>query len=224
MGMVASAAITVGFAAAVRRLGRRSGATDGELGQSLPGDELVLDAVLVCDRAATYDVPAEQLWPWLVQLGKGRAGWYFPAPLRSVTDRISGMRGADQVSPQWQDLAPGDFVPDYGPGEPLFRAEVVDPPHVLAYLTLRDSGDRHRWPTVDNPIPRDVFALSFGSYLIDLPGGRSRLHLRVRCRPARPWRFPAATAALAGCLDWLTVTPLFAGLRQRVTNCSGQSS
>jgi hypothetical protein len=99
------------------------------------------------------------------------------------------MRGADQVSPQWQDLAPGDLVPDYGPREPLFRAEVVDPPHVLVCLTLRDSGDRHRWPTVDNPLPRDVFALSFGSYVIDLPGGRSRLH------PRRPTAFGGTLTA-----------------------------
>lgn len=130
--------------AAIRRLGRRSGATDEELARTLPGDDLVADPVLVCDRAGTLESSPELVWPWLVQLGKHRGGWYFPKPLRLLTDRFPGMRGADELVSAWQQVAPGDVVPDYGPGEPVFRAEVVDPPRVLVYLTLRDTRNRHR--------------------------------------------------------------------------------
>ena len=60
------------------RLGRRSGVTDDEVAASLPGDAIVPDARVVIDRATTLAAPPERVWPWIVQLGKRRAGWYFP--------------------------------------------------------------------------------------------------------------------------------------------------
>ncbi|MGH3496215.1 MAG: hypothetical protein ACRDP1_01955 [Nocardioidaceae bacterium] len=216
MRLIGSAAFTLASAAMLRRVSRRSGVTDAELHRQLPGDDLVADPVLVCDRAATFDATAAELWPWLVQLGKQRGGWYFPTPLRLVTDRFPGMRGADAVDPRWLEIARGDYVPDYGPGEPWFRVEAVDPLHNLVYLTLRDAGNRHRWPTVEEPPPPGVLALSFGIYVAELTGGRSRVQLRVRCRPARRWRMPMLTTTLAGGMDWITVAPMFAGLRQRL--------
>ena len=44
---------------------------------SMPGDDLV-DADVVMDRAFTLGGPPDQVWPWLVQLGKHRGGWYLP--------------------------------------------------------------------------------------------------------------------------------------------------
>ena len=52
-------------------------ATRAEAAARLPGDDLV-DANVVMDRATTLPGTAEDVWPWLVQLGKGRAGWYLP--------------------------------------------------------------------------------------------------------------------------------------------------
>lgn len=61
-----------------------------------------------------------------------------------------------------------------------------------------------------------MLALSWGVYLTALDDNCRRLHLRVRCRPGRAWRFPAVTAALFGFVDWMTVAPLIPGLRQRL--------
>jgi hypothetical protein len=51
------------------------GATDQEVRRAMPGDQLIPDAASTT-RAITITAPPEQVWPWLVQLGYGRAGWY----------------------------------------------------------------------------------------------------------------------------------------------------
>ena len=52
----------------------RWGATDQEVGRAMPGDDLLPDAASTT-RAITIAAPAEQVWPWLVQIGYGRGGW-----------------------------------------------------------------------------------------------------------------------------------------------------
>ena len=53
----------------------RWGATDAEVVQSMPGDELIPGAGQAA-RAITIEAPPMEVWPWLVQLGYGKAGWY----------------------------------------------------------------------------------------------------------------------------------------------------
>jgi hypothetical protein len=52
------------------------GATQEESARTLPYDELVMDPTWSSTRAVTVAATPEQIWPWLVQLGWGRAGWY----------------------------------------------------------------------------------------------------------------------------------------------------
>ena len=54
--------------------------TPDEVARPLPGDDLVPHATTVMDRALTLPAPPEAVWPWLVQLGKRRAGWYLAWP------------------------------------------------------------------------------------------------------------------------------------------------
>ena len=87
-------------------------ATDAEVRMTLPGDELVPDAIEQMDRAATFPVPIETLWPWIVQLGKDRAGWYFP---RSVERFFpAGRRAARRIRPEYQDHEVGQVISDWG--------------------------------------------------------------------------------------------------------------
>lgn len=74
------AALAVGIGAAVEsaliHLGRTYGSTAFERARRIPGDDLVADPVLVTNHGITIDAPPEHVWPWLVQMGWGRAGWY----------------------------------------------------------------------------------------------------------------------------------------------------
>jgi hypothetical protein len=42
----------------------------------MPGDDIVPQANLIATRAITINTPASHVWPWLVQMGYRRAGWY----------------------------------------------------------------------------------------------------------------------------------------------------
>jgi hypothetical protein len=97
----------------------RWNATDEEVARTMPGDELLPDAPATT-RAITIDAPAEQVWPWLVQIGYGRAGWY-------SYDWIDndGRPSADTIVEEFQDLQVGDrilMVPGMGP-----EVRAIDP-------------------------------------------------------------------------------------------------
>ena len=77
--MFAAAALAAGLAACrtmVRPRALRWGATQDEVAQPMPADPIVRKADFVATRAITIDVAPGQVWPWLVQVGSGRAGWY----------------------------------------------------------------------------------------------------------------------------------------------------
>ncbi|MDH3398453.1 MAG: hypothetical protein OEM81_11575, partial [Acidimicrobiia bacterium] len=101
----------------------RWGATDGEVARTMPGDELIPDAGSAT-RAVTIAATPEEIWPWLVQLGFGRAGWY-------SYDWIDNdfQASADRILPEYQNLKVGDkilMMPKMG-----FVVESVDQPHSI---------------------------------------------------------------------------------------------
>jgi uncharacterized protein YndB with AHSA1/START domain len=183
------------------RLGRRSGVTDDELAAALPGDDIVPDARVVIDRATTLAAPPERVWPWVVQLGKRRAGWYFPRWVEVAIPRER--RGLRHVEPRWQRLAVGDVIPDWGGPGATFEVAVLDPPHALVHRSTRERGEREpvriSWAIVLTPT-----------------GTGTRLHLRLRIS-ALGRRAPGLMTTVAGLIDEATVAPLFAGLAERVS-------
>ncbi len=195
------------------RLSARSGVTDAEIARDLPGDDLVPGAGHVIDRAATIPASVAVVWPWLVQLGKERAGWYFPRWVELAVP--PGRRGLRRIDSTLLSLSPGQRVPDWGPGDPQFEVSTVEPEQALVYLSLRQKSGNWTWPDRTDPLPHDVLALSWALVLSPVDHGHSRLHLRLRMRTA--WeRSPAMF--LGGLFDWVTVALLFAGLRERVGN------
>ncbi len=188
--------------------------TRAERARSLPGDDLLgPQRCIVMDRAATLPAPPEAVWPWLVQLGKGRAGWYCPAAVERLLPRRG--RGLRHLDPRLGTVAVGDRVPDWGPGAPEFRAELVDPPHALVWLTLRDRSHGWRWPAHDDPGRDDVLALTWALVLGPVGDSATRLQLRVRIR--RRGRLAPLVQVGGGLVDAVTVWLLVAGLRERLT-------
>ncbi|SRR6266700_5646174 len=89
----------------------RWGATADELARSMPGDDLVHRPKFNATRAITVSARPEEVWPWLVQIGFGRAGWYS----YDLLDNL-GRRSVEQIVPELQHSEPGDLVP-IGPGK-----------------------------------------------------------------------------------------------------------
>jgi hypothetical protein len=90
----------------IRSRSMRWGATAEEVDRVLPGDSIAPGAGYCATRAITIDAPPELVWPWLVQLGSGRAGWY-------SYDRIDngGKPSARTIVADLQGLSAGDFIP-----------------------------------------------------------------------------------------------------------------
>ena len=113
-------ATTVGIAGAavayagLHWLGRTSGTTVAERRLAAPGDDLVESPLVVTDHAVTVDAPPGAVWPWLVQMGWGRAGWYTARWVDRAFFPANGP-SADRIHEEWQDLAVGDRVLDGAP-------------------------------------------------------------------------------------------------------------
>lgn len=87
----------------------RWGATDEEIFQWLPGDELVTShPKLNATHAITIQAPAAEVWPWLMQMGQNRGGFYSYTWLENVVG--CHMHNADWITPEWQSLKVGDHV------------------------------------------------------------------------------------------------------------------
>jgi hypothetical protein len=89
-----------------RRRHLRWGATPAEIAASLPGDDLFPNAQYRSTRAITIDAPPEAVWPWLVQVGCGRAGFYSDDALDNL-----GRPSATTIVPSLQHLEIGQWVP-----------------------------------------------------------------------------------------------------------------
>jgi len=161
------------YAVVLRSRQLRWGATADESAAPLPGDTLIPAADLVATRAITVKADAARVWPWLAQMGQGRGGLYSYDWLENLVG--CQMHSADQVVPQWQDVAIGDdfrLHPDIA----LTLAE-VDPPHALV---VRGGVSPTGRPSVEEPAMPYDFTWAF----VLVPGGPGRTRLLVRERYA----------------------------------------
>jgi hypothetical protein len=94
------------FAPLYRNRHLRWGATEAEVAEAMPGDELVPEPSFSATRAITIDAPPEAVWPWIVQIGYGRAGWYS----YDLFDNAARPSAA-QILPEHQHPQLGDWIP-----------------------------------------------------------------------------------------------------------------
>ena len=139
--VVASVAIYLGL---MRPWHVRWGATADEVARAMPGDGILSPGALPTTRAITIGAPADQVWPWLAQLGYGRAGWYSYDWLDN-----DGHPSATQIRPQWRHLRPGDQILMM-PGAGFDVVEVKDG----HYFTARAPDQTMSWCLAVEPLGR----------------------------------------------------------------------
>jgi hypothetical protein len=103
---VLGAALPWAYFLALRPWHRRWGATAEEVAMPLPGDELVPDPGYQHTRAVTIHAPAEEVWPWLAQIGQDRGGFYSYDWLENLAG--CDIHSANRIHPEWQDIEAGD--------------------------------------------------------------------------------------------------------------------
>ena len=115
---------------------RRLGANQTELQRTYPGDDLFGHAEVIT-RAITIEARASDIWPWIVQMGWGRAGWYSV----DLVDNF-GRRSASEILPAFQRLEVGDEVPSSP--RTAFRVHDVEPERFLV-LTFEGKAGGGSW-------------------------------------------------------------------------------
>ena len=128
------------------------GATADEVARPMAGDELVSDPTFNATRAVTIDAPAERIWPWIVQIGYKRAGFYS----WDILDN-DGIPSAERILPEYQNLEIGDLVPlddeidaavvDMKPNEWLLLVFQSDSTVTWAWALYKIDADRTRLVT-----------------------------------------------------------------------------
>jgi hypothetical protein len=107
IGLAALGAVVFGvYLRFIRPWQLRWGATDEEVARAMPGDDVVKHPTFHATRALTIQARPEEIWPWLVQMGIKRAGWYSYDWLDNL-----GIPSADRIVPELQHLAVGDLIP-----------------------------------------------------------------------------------------------------------------
>jgi len=132
-----------------RRYYRNWGTTKSESRMLLPGDTLVADPAIQTTEAVYIDAPVAAVWPWLLQMGQDRGGFYGCESLKNLAGLYH--HDTDQIHPEWQRLEVGDLVrlapagwmgiPD---GVTVTVAEIVPD----KYLVLNATREDQRWNAV----------------------------------------------------------------------------
>ena len=108
----------------------RWGATDEEVARVLPGDNLVARPTFNATRAITIAAPPSLVWPWLLQVGVTRAGWYS----YDLLDNL-GRPSARTIIPDLQDLKVRDVVPMSPDGHAGPRVLAIEPGYSMIWGT-----------------------------------------------------------------------------------------
>jgi len=192
--VVSGAVILAGalFFALYRPWQLKWGATRDEIDRIMPGDEIVPRAMFNATRAVTIDANPEAIWPWLVQIGFGRAGWYS----YDLFDNF-GRHSSTRIMPDLQHIEVGDLVP-LGPGSDSgMRVYGLEPNVWLLW-----------WE-------RKIQCTTWAWALDPQPDGRTRLITRVRARPS--WRHPttALWLVLTELADFPMMRKCLLGIKHR---------
>jgi hypothetical protein len=176
----------------------RWGATDDEVRRTMPGDELVARPTFNATRAVTVQAPPSLIWPWIVQIGFGKAGWYS----YDLLDNF-GRPSAERIIPEFQHLQAGDLVPMYqGIGAPEgvgLRVKAIEPERWM--LWWDDKTHDMTWTWALYPIDQQ----------------RTRLVTRVRMRYR--WTRPSILfSLLVEFADLVMMRKCLLGIKQRAEN------
>jgi hypothetical protein len=117
------------------------GATDAEVKRKLPGDELLPHPKWGFTHAVTIKASAAEVWPWLVQMGQGRGGFYSYEFLENLVG--CDIHNAERIIPEFQNLQVGDSIKLH-PKAPVPVA-IVEPNHALVLHYEADFSSNWMW-------------------------------------------------------------------------------
>lgn len=170
-----------GYLGVLRHRLRYWGSTEEEAARQLPGDDLIPDARGGATMATTINAPPDAIWPWLIQMGCDRAGWY-------SWDRLdnAGRPSADRIVPEWQQIAVGDRLASTPDERFWFDVARLDPGRALVLRASIDIAGRHSIDP-DDPLPPLSSDSTWGFHLEGQGPDSTRLLVRGFDRGRPGW-------------------------------------
>lgn len=211
-----SATLVAAYGFAVLPRLRRWGATREEASRPLPGDGLVAAPLYVTTRAITIGAPAADVFPWLVQLGQSRGGFY----TYDFLENLAGLdiHSADRIHPEWQTQRPGEDYVTLDPDEQLKMViAVLEPPHAFVIRGGEPGGS----PQAPGDFFKGEIECSWAFIVEPIDARSSRLLIRFRAA----WR-PTAAAAVARVIGlepahFIMERGTLRGIRRRAQRATG---
>jgi hypothetical protein len=174
----------------------RWGATDEEFNSPFPGADLVPGGTRSATMAVTINAAPSKVWPWLVQMGYGRAGWYSWDYLDNF-----GRLSSTTLHREWQNIKVGEYL-----AGPQVSALERKASQVAALQPERFLGLRSR-------IPHSESLWAF--WLKQLPGEKTRLIVSGYWNMQPRWLQPFISFAVLEWTHWIMQTKQFAELKRR---------
>ena len=154
-----------------RELGTPEAAEDERV---LPGDELLPPSTMQMTHGITIAAPPARIWPWLVQMGSGRGGWYS----HDMLDNL-GRPSARTIVPELQHIEIGQVLPANPETGDGFEVVQIQPEHALVLGRAHDI-DRERPVDFFAPLPKRHWRLTWSFALLPVDAEHTRLVTRVR--------------------------------------------
>ncbi|MEV6944352.1 hypothetical protein AB0N07_20560 [Streptomyces sp. NPDC051172] len=187
------------------------GATRDETARVYPGDELFPDADGISTMATTLPAPPEKVWPWLVQMGGDRGGWYS----WDLLDHF-GEPSADRIAPEWQTLEEGQRLQATRDGQSWFTVARLEPNRTLVLRSDLSLPSGHSFDPEWDALPLARMDGVWGFHLRPTAEGKTRLVVRTRGQ-GRPRRLTRPFDLLLGePAHFIMQTRQFHNLRTRV--------
>lgn len=203
----AAAGITVGYLSVVRPRLLRAGATDSEVQSPYPGAGLIRDSTRSATMAVTIKAPPSRVWPWLVQMGTDRGGWYSCDRLDSF-----GHRSAETIHAGWQEIAVGDRLAAKPDGSQFWEVATLEPER---FLGLRMSLDLRGHPfDPARERPRHYTDSIWGFELKEAAGEGTRLVVSGYWALGPKWLRPIVSTVMLEPAHWVMQTRQFSNLKR----------
>jgi len=154
----------------------RWGATDDEINKTLPGDDLVPQSKGGYTHAVTIRASTAKVWPWLVQLGQGRGGFYSYDSLENMVG--CKIHSAERIIPELQHLEVGDRILIYPSGQGYTVASIA-PQRMLVLLERVDTQSGKTFELTEK-MPEKYINQSWVLFLEKIDRSTTRLISRSR--------------------------------------------
>jgi hypothetical protein len=186
------------------------GATSDEVVRPLPGDDLVNNPLYVTTRAITVNASPAEVWPWLVQLGQNRGGFY----TYDVLENLMGLdiHSVDMIRPEWQGLHAGDDYVTLDPDEHMkMTIAILEPDRAFVIR----SGAPHEPPRKPGDFFKGEIECTWAFVLERIDEQTTRLIIRWRAAWADTAAARVARPVILEPIHFLMEERMLRGIRDR---------